>query len=306
MICRPWLSLAVVLALAILAFPMRSPACAGDCNESGTVTAADLTRMVALILRCDGNVLGCPQAQRPCPAGDINGNGRLDVGDLVAVIDQLLTYPSGCPSAPTAPSATPSPPPTPTSSVTATATSTRTPTPPVPSTTPTPTPTVAPAVCGNGVVEPGETCDDGNTVTNPPSDRCPGDCTVLTCSPSSERFEVAVQLTAPRSVASIAVTIVYPDGTLQLPGTATDNSVGARLLNRPSGFLADWFDFDYAVRVALVGTRALSSNLLFRIQFDVCRGATAPPRSALSCTVTEANDTNFQPVPGTTCSVVVP
>jgi len=58
---------------------------------------------------------------------------------------------------------------TPTRTSTATLTATATPVPP----TPTNTATATPALCGNGNVDPGEQCDDGNTVN--------GDCCDSTC-----------------------------------------------------------------------------------------------------------------------------
>lgn len=314
-------SLIYLLALPILLgiFAKTAAACPGDCNGSGTLTAADITRLVALVLLCDGNPSGCPAAPRACPNGDSNDNGRIDIGDIIAAINQILEYPTGCPPTPT-PSATrtpetpPSVTPSWTAMVTPSATEIPPPTPtwpsPSPSNTtvpsPTPSPTPAPAVCGNGVVEPPETCDDGNTVTNPPADVCPEDCTIVTCTPSGARAEIAVNFSSPVGVASIAVLIEYPDGTVQIPGTGDDQSVGARVLSRPSGFLATFFDFDYALRVGLAGTRAITGAQLFRIQFDVCRDAPVPPATAYRCRVLEANNTSFQPISGVTCNVTIP
>ncbi|MCX8071730.1 MAG: hypothetical protein N3C12_04690 [Candidatus Binatia bacterium] len=320
----------IPLLLLVAFLTWRAPlfaACPGDCNADGALTAADLTRLVALILRCDGEPMGCTAVPRACAAGDLNGNTRLEVGDLLIAIDAILTFANGCPPTPTA-AVTQTPTPTasstftplptytseatPTPTVQPTSTQTPSPTSPeataTPSTTPTATPTftVAPAVCGNGVVEPPETCDDGNAITSPPNDTCPADCTIVTCSPSGERVEVSVQFASPRGLASVAVLVEYPDGTVQIPGTGDDSSVGARVLSRPSGFLTTVFDFDYALRVGLAGTRAISGTQLFRIQFDRCRDATAPPASAYRCRVLEANDVSFQPVAGVTCSVALP
>lgn len=309
-------------------------ACPGDCNGSGAVTAAEITRLVAIILLCDGQSSGCPAAPANCAAGDADGNGRIEVPDLIVAIQNVLRFVTGCPDAtptpstPTSPSPAasltptetraPTPPETPTlSEPTHTATATRSPsatsTPTssatatlAPPPTPTPTPTAALAVCGNGTTELGESCDDGNRVTDPPADTCPADCTILTCSPSAERLTASVQFSSAVGVASIAVIVEYPDGAVQLPGTSADPSVGQRITNRPSGFLADWFDFDYAVRVALVGTRALSGTQLFRISFDRCTGAAPPRIEDFSCRVAEANDTSFRPLSGVTCAVVLP
>ncbi len=306
--------LAAVTGLSLAAVPTW--ACPGDCNGNQSVTAADVTRMVALILLCEGSPGGCAELPRSCPSGDVNNNGVIEVGDLLRVIDNILQYPNGCPPGiptPTEPpSATPTDTPSPlppTETPSATPSATPSPTLPVPTATPTTAPTATPtftplpAVCGNGIVEPGETCDDGNTVTNPPADLCPEDCTIITCTPSGSQLEAVVEFSSPRAVGSIAVVVQYPDGTVQIPGTAADSTVGARVTNRPSGFLADIFDFDFALRVALVGTRAITGNQLFRIQFDLCRNASPPPAQAFRCTVQEANDTSFQPISGVTCSV---
>lgn len=309
------------LALLSVLVSATALACPGDCDDSGRLTAADLTRMVAIALLCEGTPAGCAAVPRSCPNGDFNGNGRIDVGDLIAAINQILTYSSGCPpTPPPVETATPSPTPTATSTLSPSPTSTVSPTPttsPSPTSlsltptytvvpSPTPSPTAIAAICGNGVVEPPETCDDGNTITQPPTDSCPEDCTILTCSPSPSRVEVAVTFSSPRGLASIAVLVEYPDGNVQLPGTGDDSSVAARVVNRPSGFLATIFDFDYAVRVGLAGTRALTGSQLFRIQFDLCRDTSPPPVTAYRCRVVEANDTNFQPVTGVTCSVTIP
>ncbi len=285
--------------------------CPGDCDGNQRVSAAEITRLVALILLCDGVPSGCPAQTRSCLAGDADGNGRIEVPDLVAAIQNVLRYNDGCPPAPTVsptPSSqplTPSVSPTQTATYTATAGATATVSPTAsPTATATASPTPLAAVCGNGQVEPGESCDDGNQVTAPPQDICPADCRIETCSPSEQRFVVSVQFSGGTNIASIATLIEYPDGVVQLPGTASDASVGSRVTNRPSGFLADWFDFDFALRVALVGSRALSGNPLYRVSFDLCRGVQPPAPTDFACRVLEANDTSFQPVGGVTCTVV--
>ena len=187
---------------------------------------------------------------------------------------------------------------------------------PTPTVSATPTPTVlAPtptatqpttAVCGNGIVESGETCDDGNTVTNPPSDTCPADCTIITCTPGGTT-KVSVSFTPPagKNVASITVLLEYPDGTVQIPGTADDDSVKDSVSNTPSGTLVGRFDYDYALTVGIAGTRAITVGQLFQVTFDLCQAATAPVAADFKCTVTQASGTNFQPVNGVTCAVTV-
>src|SRR5262249_57324376 len=87
-----------------------------------------------------------------------------------------------------------------------------------------PTPTLSSAVCGNNIVEAGETCDDGNTVTNPPADSCPADCTIITCTPADTMTRINVSFTPPagKNVASLGVLIEYPDVVVQIPGTRAD------------------------------------------------------------------------------------
>jgi len=162
-------------------------------------------------------------------------------------------------------------------------------------------------VCGNGIIESGETCDDGNTVTNPPEDTCPADCTIITCTPGGAKQVVSVTFTPPtgKNVASITVVLEYPDGTVQIPGTADDDSVTASVTNTPSGFLVATYDYDYALKVGVAGTRAITVGQLFRATFDLCQGATAPTAAAFKCTVTDASGTNFQPVSGVTCAVTL-
>jgi cysteine-rich repeat protein len=172
---------------------------------------------------------------------------------------------------------------------------------------PTPTPTPGSAVCGNGIVEAGETCDDGNTATNPPNDSCPGDCTIITCTPAESMTRIGVSFTPPTgtNVASLGVLIEYPDGVVQIPGTADDPSVTAAVTNSPSGYLATGFDYDYALSVGLAGTRALTPGNVFTVSFANCQNAAPPAASAFKCTVTDASNTQFHTVSGVTCAVTV-
>ena len=199
----------------------------------------------------------------------------------------------------------PSPTPTqisqaPTATTAETATRTNTPTP-----SPTATATTVAAPCGNNVVEPGETCDDGNTLNG---DACPSDCRIQVCAPAGTMQTVAVSFSPPEgvNVGSLTVLLQYPDGTVQIPGSGGDASVGARITNKPSGFLVDGFDLDYALRIAVAGSRALSVGQIFRVSFDRCNGSQAPVVTDFACSVEEAFDTSFSSVSGVTCSVAFP
>jgi len=77
--------------------------------------------------------------QSVCSWGDRNADGTIDVSEIVGAVDAALY---GCAAAP---AVTPAP---------------------------TPSPTGTPPVCGNGKVEPPETCDDANTVNGDGCERC--------------------------------------------------------------------------------------------------------------------------------------
>src|SRR5262245_744119 len=84
------------------------------------------------------------------------------------------------------------------------------------------------ARCGNGRVDPGETCDDGNTKDG---DYCPSNCRIEKCKPTSTRFAVSVELSFPVNVAvgGVVVFIDYPEGAVSLPGAAAEPSVAGRI-----------------------------------------------------------------------------
>ena len=106
--------------------------CVGDCDHDGQVTIDELLTMVNIAL--DGIEISA------CRAGNRNGDGTIEVNEIIEAVNRAL---DGC-------SATPQP----THALS------------------TPSPTGTPAVCGNGRIEPPETCDDGNTVTGDGCSNC--------------------------------------------------------------------------------------------------------------------------------------
>jgi cysteine-rich repeat protein len=168
---------------------------------------------------------------------------------------------------------------------------------------------IDPPACGNGRIEAGETCDDGNTQNG---DVCPADCRVEPCTPTATRVDTTVRFARPTgtSVGGIVVYITYPDGRISLPGTGLEISVKARVTNPQSGFTINTNDFDYAIRVAeSAANRTLNpANPLFRISYDLCQGETAPAAAAFTCTVLDVSTPLGDPLPltGISCSVTVP
>jgi hypothetical protein len=141
--------LALTLSLARPAGAGPAP-CTGDCDTSNTV-------IVSEIVLATNIGLGTQPITR-CQAADPDGDG-VGVNDLVASVLNSFTM-CGVATPPTT---------TPTPSVTPTLAATSTPT-----ATPTEiTPTIGAPVCGNGVEDEGETCDDGGF--------CTGDSVNISC-----------------------------------------------------------------------------------------------------------------------------
>ncbi|MGE0520715.1 MAG: PQQ-dependent sugar dehydrogenase [Candidatus Binatia bacterium] len=116
------------LALAALLVAAPAGACSGDCDDDQIVAVHELVEAVGLAV--NGSDV------RPCPAADADGDGRIDIADLVSAVNMALL---GCGAAT-----------------------------PVPS----PTPGHLPE-CGDGAVQQLEECDDGNRLDG---DGCSADC----------------------------------------------------------------------------------------------------------------------------------
>jgi cysteine-rich repeat protein len=157
-------------------------------------------------------------------------------------------------------------------------------------------------VCGNGSVEPGETCDDGNTTGD---DTCPPDCVIVACAIDGTTRLADVRYTSAVSLIGMTVFVEYPDGVVQIPGTGTDASVGARAINRSPG-LATFVDRDYGLRASINGSNAWTPNRMFTINFDNCQGVPPPVVGDFTCTVAKATNTSFVEITGVTCAVTLP
>lgn len=98
---------AAVGALGVLLTTADARAlCLGDCNLDGKVRAGDVTRIVRIINRCDGAASGCSAingTDKECVSADRNLDGLLKVDELMSVISNVISYPSGCPPEPTPP-----------------------------------------------------------------------------------------------------------------------------------------------------------------------------------------------------------
>lgn len=179
-----------------------------------------------------------------------------------------------------------------------------TPTPNVPTRTATPTPTSTPTAtptwtlppdsCGDGLLQPGETCAS-----------CPADCQPAACTPSGATTTFALAASSRRAPSDLEVQLAYRSSVISLPGTGSDASVRRRVRFAPpvpSTFVVT--DLDYAVDI--VSQRAMglptAPSPFATAQFDDCSGQAAPTVDDLSCVVVRCSDGTGD-IPGCTCVV---
>ena len=155
--------------------------------------------------------------------------------------------------------------------------------------------------CGNGVVDPGETCDDGNTVNG---DDCPSSCVIQACTATATTLSVSVKFTPPGgspAVGGLGLFVDYPDGKLTLPATTFSSGVSGTPHDRNYGITEDLIDSN--------GTGLPTSpNALLHLVFKTCQGAPAATAGDFTCTVTDAVDESAGNLnPSTmTCTVTIP
>lgn len=154
---------------------------------------------------------------------------------------------------------------------------------------------MAAADCGNGIIEPGESCET-----------CPDDCEILTCTAGTESLTFDVNFEAPfgETPTSVTTLVAHRTDILMIPGTGIGPTVVQRIGSRPSGSSLIANDLDYAVRAVLNRTAGLDNGRIFTIRFDVCQGETATAAD-LACTV-EGCSGSFGLIDGCTCSVALP
>jgi cysteine-rich repeat protein len=164
-----------------------------------------------------------------------------------------------------------------------------------------------PPRCGNGIVEAGETCDDGNTVDG---DACPHNCKIGPCTIGTTAVNVRVSFARPNGVTVGAITVLldYPDAQVTILGSGHEPSVVSSVSNFPAGFSSAPFDLDYAVRETLAAfNKTLAPGAIFDLAFKACTGAAAPKKGDFTCTVEQASTPlggNLD-VTGITCSVAL-
>lgn len=152
--------------------------------------------------------------------------------------------------------------------------------------------TLIAALCGNGMVDAGETCDDGNTVNE---DSCPGDCAVDPCTPTLDAGPVVtVSLDNQQGTAFGVATVFldYPEGLVLLPGSGEDSQAQAAVTGRPTSGSPTCVvnDRDHGLQFGCFsfGGAGFPEGQLFSAAFKRCQGAAAPTAQSFRCTVIEA------------------
>ena len=157
--------------------------------------------------------------------------------------------------------------------------------------------------CGNGAIDAGETCDDGNLAEEngfDDLDTCPADCSIASCTPSgSGTATVSIASPLGESIAGAVIVVYYDDVVVELPGSGGGVS-GVTGLN---GFSVTPNDANYALRNVIfdISLTGLATGDVFSFDYNEC-GAPATAGD-FSCFVADASDTGFLPVDGVTCNV---
>ena len=167
-------------------------------------------------------------------------------------------------------------------------------------------PACSTALCGNGQIDAGETCDDGNTVQDTGvggDDVCPSDCNASCAVTGSQGVTVGV--VTPEPLLNAVVLVSYNDTDVNIGGIGNDAPVIAAV---SSGvFATSPRDTDSALRIGLEDPSftGVSSGAAATVTFNVCSGA-AVTAADFGCMVVDAGNTSFESISGVTCSVSVP
>jgi hypothetical protein len=151
------------------------------------------------------------------------------------------------------------------------------------------------ALCGNGILETGETCAS-----------CPPDCVVSACTATTPIQTLRIDFQAPSgsSASATAVLVGYRSDRVSLPGSGS--MAGSRVKMRPAGTSQLVNDLNYAVRVVVqANSGTIPDGKLFTIDFDTCQGASPVTPADFGCSV-ESCGSSFGPIDGCTCAVVTP
>jgi len=156
--------------------------------------------------------------------------------------------------------------------------------------------------CGNGAIDAGEDCDDGNVVNG---DTCPSNCLLPTACMVTGTVNVTFNVTSPVTpLGGLSAYLSYDNTKVNIPGTGA----GAAGSVTASAFSQSVNDLDSAIIVVLADPSGDIGTPPFTVQFNVCSGA-AVSASDFDCLVQNASGLDAmsvaQNVFGATCSVTV-
>ena len=128
------------------------------------------------------------------------------------------------------------------------------------------------AVCGNGLLEADETCEE-----------CPDDCTVAEpCEVGSKQATATLRLVAPEDSfpLGLALRIPYRGTQIQIPGIEFETSVGERVAVEKESTRSLARDVGHSLRLVLTDSQGLD-DAATTVTFDRCRGAKTAEDDAL-------------------------
>jgi hypothetical protein len=150
-------------------------------------------------------------------------------------------------------------------------------------------------MCGNNVIEPGETCES-----------CAMDCIVRSCTVTTPTVQFRFTLLPPpgQSLTAATILIGYDSAVLSIPGASNDVSVRQRFPPAaPLPMSMAWNDLNHAIRI--VQTRTTPIGVITTGTFDRCQGAAAPTLDDVACTVEGCAGAGGS-VEGCQCAITIP
>jgi cysteine-rich repeat protein len=221
---------------------------AGERCDDGNLSDHDACTTACQPARCgDGAVL---RGSEECDVPDFNGSSCADIGRSGQLgCDASCRYDfSPC-----------------------TTDFTPTPTAAPPTVTPTPTATPRTAACGDGLLNPDETCDS-----------CAADCQPQACAAGGAAVPVTVSLALPSQATRVELSLAYRTDTVILPPPLASR---VRSLTTPAIPLRSTDAGGYRLTV-VAQSSAIQSGAFVGVQFDACGGAPAPAADDFACVVT--------------------
>ncbi len=151
------------------------------------------------------------------------------------------------------------------------------------------------ASCGNGLLEPGESCKT-----------CAADCTPKECTPKNS-YRAAISVVSPEASPATAVTlqVSYRTNRLSIPGAKQDKATMARVdFGESASGITAANDLGYSIRLVRAESSALPAPMA-TVELDGCEGAPPPTDQDLVCIVEGCAGKGGVIADACTCSVSI-